>query len=111
MNARIFAVADAFDAITSDRVYRKGRPYEAALAELEEWACRQFDPRVVEAFRRVPPQEWDELRRQSWGLSNDGPEVQRAAAAEAQKASAPSAPEVRGRLKSGRQSAYALQLT
>ncbi len=65
LNARIFAVADAFDAITSDRVYRAGRGYDAALAELEAYAGRQFDPRVVEAFRRVPPAEWDEIRRRS----------------------------------------------
>jgi cyclic di-GMP phosphodiesterase len=63
--ARIFAVADAFDAITSDRVYRKGRPYEAAVAELDEWADRQFDPKVVAAFHRVPPEDWEELRRRS----------------------------------------------
>ena len=63
--ARIFAVADAFDAITSDRVYRKGRPYEAAAQELDEWAGRQFDPRIVEAFHRVPQEDWDELRRRS----------------------------------------------
>ena len=63
--ARIFSVADAFDAITSDRVYRQGRPYEAAAEELNEWVGRQFDPRVVEAFHRVPPEDWDELRRQS----------------------------------------------
>ncbi len=63
--ARIFSVADAFDAITSDRVYRKGRPYEAAAAELDEWVNRQFDPKVVEAFHRVPQEDWDELRRRS----------------------------------------------
>jgi putative nucleotidyltransferase with HDIG domain len=63
--ARIFSVADAFDAITSDRVYRKGRPYEAAALELNEWAGRQFDPKVVEAFHRVPQEDWDELRRRS----------------------------------------------
>jgi len=63
--ARIFSVADAFDAITSDRVYRQGRPYEAAAAELDEWAGRQFDPKVVEAFHRVPQEDWDELRRRS----------------------------------------------
>ncbi|HEX8720647.1 MAG TPA: HD domain-containing phosphohydrolase [Pyrinomonadaceae bacterium] len=65
LNARIFAVADAFDAITSDRVYRAGRSYDAALAELEAYAGRQFDPRVVEAFRRVPASEWEEIRRRS----------------------------------------------
>lgn len=63
--ARIFSVADAFDAITSDRVYRQGRSYEAAAQELNEWVGRQFDPRVVEAFHRVPQEDWDELRRQS----------------------------------------------
>ncbi|MCA1632335.1 MAG: response regulator [Acidobacteria bacterium] len=65
LNARIFAVADAFDAMISDRVYRRGRSYEEAAAELEAFSGRQFDPQVVEAFRRVPPAEWDEIRRSS----------------------------------------------
>jgi len=63
--ARIFSVADAFDAITSDRVYREGRSYEAAVAELDKWAGKQFDPRVVEAFHRVPKEDWAELRKRS----------------------------------------------
>jgi putative nucleotidyltransferase with HDIG domain len=63
--ARIFAVADAFDAITSDRVYRRGKSYEAASQELDDWAARQFDPKVVEAFHRVPKEDWEELHRQS----------------------------------------------
>lgn len=63
--ARIFAVADAFDAITSDRVYRRGKPYEAAAKELDDWAGRQFDPKIVEAFHRVPKEDWEELHRQS----------------------------------------------
>ena len=65
LNARIFAVADAFDAMTSDRVYRASRPYEAAAAELDEHAGRQFDTQVVEAFHRVPREEWNELRSRS----------------------------------------------
>ncbi|HYO98944.1 MAG TPA: HD domain-containing phosphohydrolase [Pyrinomonadaceae bacterium] len=65
LNARIFAVADAFDAITSDRVYRAGRSYEVAVGELEEFAGRQFDPEVVAAFHRIPRAEWDELREVS----------------------------------------------
>jgi HD-GYP domain-containing protein (c-di-GMP phosphodiesterase class II) len=65
VNARIFAVADAFDAITSDRVYRKGKSYEAAAKELDDWAGRQFDPKVVEAFHRVAKEDWEELHRQS----------------------------------------------
>src|SRR5947208_15865521 len=63
--ARIFQVADAFDAITSDRVYRKAQSYDAAARELDEWSNRQFDPKVVEAFHRVPPEDWAELRRRS----------------------------------------------
>ena len=63
--ARIFAVADAFDAITSDRVYRRGKSYQAAADELDEWAGRQFDPKVVEAFHRVPQQDWEELHKRS----------------------------------------------
>jgi len=63
--ARIFAVADAFDAITSDRVYRRGKSYEEAAKELDEWAGRQFDPQVVDAFHRVPKEDWEELHRQS----------------------------------------------
>jgi response regulator RpfG family c-di-GMP phosphodiesterase len=65
LNARIFAVADAFDAMISDRVYRAGRPYEEAAEELERFAGRQFDPNVVAAFHRVPREDWDELRRRS----------------------------------------------
>jgi putative nucleotidyltransferase with HDIG domain len=65
LNARIFAVADAFDAMISDRVYRRGRSYEEAAAELDAYAGRQFDPAVVAAFRRVPRGEWDEIRRRS----------------------------------------------
>ena len=63
--ARIFAVADAFDAITSDRVYRRGKSYQEAAQELDDWAGRQFDPKVVEAFHRVPKEDWDELHRRS----------------------------------------------
>ncbi len=63
--ARIFAVADAFDAITSDRVYRRAKSYEAAALELDDWAGRQFDAKVVEAFHRVPKEDWEELHRRS----------------------------------------------
>jgi putative two-component system response regulator len=75
--ARIFSVADAFDAITSNRVYRKGKSYQAAAQELDEWAGQQFDPKVVEAFHRVPQQDWDELRDQSLIRKEDELEVRR----------------------------------
>ncbi|MGA9997068.1 MAG: HD domain-containing phosphohydrolase [Pyrinomonadaceae bacterium] len=63
LNARIFAVADAFDAMRSDRVYRKGRSYEEALEELERCAGAHFDPTVVDAFQRIRPDEWEQLCR------------------------------------------------
>lgn len=73
--ARIFAVADAFDAITSDRVYRRGKSYQEAAQELDDWSGRQFDPTVVEAFHRVPKEDWDELRRQSLISQQEAVEV------------------------------------
>ena len=75
--ARIFSVADAFDAITSNRVYRKGKPYHAAVQELDDWAGKQFDPKVIEAFHRVPPQDWEELHEQSLTKKEDELEVRR----------------------------------
>ncbi|MDQ3667564.1 MAG: response regulator [Acidobacteriota bacterium] len=75
--ARIFAVADAFDAITSDRVYRRGKSYQEAAQELDDWAGRQFDPKVVAAFHRVPPDDWDELHRKSLLPKQDEFDLQR----------------------------------
>lgn len=75
--ARIFSVADAFDAMTSDRVYRKGKPYSDAAKELDDWAGRQFDPKVVEAFHRVPPSDWAELHELSLRPKDDELEVRR----------------------------------
>ncbi len=65
IGARVFAVADAFDAMISDRVYRKGCLYEEALKELENNAGTQFDPMVVEAFKNIPPDDWEVLSARS----------------------------------------------
>jgi putative nucleotidyltransferase with HDIG domain len=51
--ARIVAVADAFDAMTSDTPYRQGMPAEVALAEVEKEIGRQFDPAAVTAFLQI----------------------------------------------------------
>ena len=48
IEARIFMIADTFDAMTSDRVYRKAQLPEAAVAELRRCASAQFDPTIVE---------------------------------------------------------------
>lgn len=50
LGARIIAVADAFDAMTSDRIYQKGRSAEQALEELVRGAGAQWDPQIVDVF-------------------------------------------------------------
>jgi len=47
---RLFAVADALDAMTSDRPYRHGMPLDDAIAEVVRHSGRQFDPSAVEAL-------------------------------------------------------------
>jgi putative nucleotidyltransferase with HDIG domain len=58
--ARVIAIADAYDTITSERTYKKARTPEDAFAELERCAANQFDPEIVrvfvEAMRRAPRQ-------------------------------------------------------
>jgi ribonuclease P protein subunit RPR2 len=53
--ARIFAVADALDAMTSDRPYRKALTWESAVDEIMEQRGRHFDPQVVDAFDDLSP--------------------------------------------------------
>ncbi|MDR3726800.1 MAG: response regulator [Terracidiphilus sp.] len=62
IGARIFAIADTLDAITSDRPYRKGRSFDAAREEILRCSGTQFDPAVVEAFLKIPTELWQELR-------------------------------------------------
>jgi putative nucleotidyltransferase with HDIG domain len=62
LGARIFAVADTLDAITSDRPYRKGSSFAAARLEIKRCAGTQFDPKVVEVYLSLPDQLWEDLR-------------------------------------------------
>lgn len=62
LGARIFAVADTLDAITSDRPYRKASSYAVARNEIARCAGTQFDPRVVEVFLGLPDTLWQDLR-------------------------------------------------
>lgn len=50
---RIVAIADAYDAMTSDRAYRRALPHEIAIGEIERCAGSQFDPELAEAFVRL----------------------------------------------------------
>ena len=62
LGARIFAIADTLDAMTSDRPYRRGVSYDEARAEIARCSGTQFDPACVEAFLAVPVAELVELR-------------------------------------------------
>jgi len=70
--SRILLVCDAFDAMTTDRPYRKALPIETALGELGRNAGTQFDPRVVDVFLAAYPFETSEPDRHSGRLSFAG---------------------------------------
>jgi response regulator RpfG family c-di-GMP phosphodiesterase len=57
-SARIFAVADSFDAITSDRPYRRASTFESGRQIIRECSGTQFDPEVVSAFLSIPQETW-----------------------------------------------------
>jgi putative nucleotidyltransferase with HDIG domain len=63
LEARMFAVVDALDAMTSDRPYRERTTIALAREEIARGAGTQFDPEVVAAFLRVPLEEWEGIRR------------------------------------------------
>ena len=69
IGARIFAIADALDAITSDRPYRQARSFDAAREEILRCSGTQFDPAVVEVFLKIPNELWNELRAEINGES------------------------------------------
>jgi putative nucleotidyltransferase with HDIG domain len=63
--ARIVAVADAFDAMTSDRPYRKGMPADIAFTEIERMQGKQFDPEVAAAFLAIKPRIIQEMKSET----------------------------------------------
>ncbi len=65
LGARIFAVADTLDAMTSDRPYRQALNFAAAREEIIRESGGQFDPRVVAAFLTIEEARWDEIRTHS----------------------------------------------
>jgi putative nucleotidyltransferase with HDIG domain len=67
LGARIFALADTLDAITSDRPYRKASNFDAARQEILRCSGTQFDPSVVEVFLKIPNELWQELRAEITG--------------------------------------------
>ena len=80
LGARIFAVADVFDALTSRRSYREPLSYEEARKRIEENAEKHFDPVVVAAFMRILPEEWEQIaigvrEMESWQIPIKNPSL------------------------------------
>jgi putative nucleotidyltransferase with HDIG domain len=73
--ARVVALADAFDAMTSDRPYRKGMALEVAFAEIEKGLGKQFDPKFGAAFLRIRNAIVEEMK----STSRDSTRTQRLA--------------------------------
>jgi putative nucleotidyltransferase with HDIG domain len=65
LEARIFAIADTVDAITSDRPYRKGQSFKKAFDEIEKGRGTQFDPYIVDAFFSVPEEKWQKVKSET----------------------------------------------
>jgi putative nucleotidyltransferase with HDIG domain len=63
LGARIFAVADSFDAITSDRPYRRALPFEVGREMIRREQGMLFDPHVVSVFLSIPPETWPAIAR------------------------------------------------
>jgi putative nucleotidyltransferase with HDIG domain len=63
MGARIFAVADSFDAMTSDRPYRRAFPFEVGRETIRREEGVLFDPHVVSIFLNLPPETWPAIAR------------------------------------------------
>jgi len=61
LGARVVAVADAFDAMTTDRPYRKGMPPWEATQEIIAKTGKQFDPEVVGAFKQVVSEKMERV--------------------------------------------------
>ena len=72
LGARIFAIADTLDAITSDRPYRIGRSFEEARDEIRRCAGQQFDPELVDVFLRIPLDYWRCLREDTLSIPLPG---------------------------------------
>ena len=64
LGARIFAIADTLDAMTSDRPYRRAATFAQARQEISRCGGTQFDPRCVQAFREIPDDELEALRQE-----------------------------------------------
>ena len=63
LNAKIIAIADAYDSMVSDRSYREGLVHEEAMKRIEEQSGKQFDPKVVIAFKSIINEAMSEIKK------------------------------------------------
>lgn len=77
LNARIFAVADALDAITSDRPYRRASSFEVARETIRGSSGSHFDPQVVNVFLNIPEQVWPTIARNQRQMAGLSPELRK----------------------------------
>ena len=71
MSARIFAVADTYDSMTTDRPYRKALPDMDAREEILRCRGSQFDPVVVDTFFKIPAGKWSKVKEDVAGMKAD----------------------------------------
>lgn len=75
--ARIFAIADTLDAITSDRPYRRASSFESAVETIRRGVGRQFDPEVARVFLSIPADTWQTIARNQRQIASLSPELRR----------------------------------
>ena len=72
LGARLFALADTLDAMTSDRAYRKAVGLSEVRAEVGRQRGTQFDPQVTDLFLKVPERAWLQIRDAVEHQTSDG---------------------------------------
>ncbi len=77
LSARVFAVADTLDAITSDRPYRRASSFESARETIRHLSGSQFDPHVVSVFLNIPEETWPTIARNQRQIAALSPELRR----------------------------------
>jgi HD-GYP domain-containing protein (c-di-GMP phosphodiesterase class II) len=61
-------VADTFDAMTSDRPYRRALPFEASLEVIERGAGKEYDSQMAKVFLNIPGETWKVIRRETTAI-------------------------------------------
>jgi response regulator RpfG family c-di-GMP phosphodiesterase len=72
VGARVFAVADTFDAMTSDRPYCRALPFESSRNVIQSGAGKQYDAQVARSFLNIPDETWNAIRTDTTAIQNSG---------------------------------------